>query len=62
MLGGDMARVDRPLKQEGTDPVVRVNHSQGVPKDIHPEAVIEHPPTKPGEKPVTQKVVLEERC
>jgi hypothetical protein len=35
-----------PRKQKGTDPVVRVSHSVGVPEDIHPEAELEYPSKK----------------
>jgi hypothetical protein len=49
-----------PATQRGA--TVYLDHSQGVPSDIHPIATIEFPNQDPKGRPITLTVVLNERC
>jgi hypothetical protein len=49
-----------PAKQRGA--TVFLDHSQGVPSDIHPIASIEFPNQVPKGKPISITVVLNQRC
>jgi hypothetical protein len=49
-----------PATQRGA--TVYLDHSQGVPSDIHPIATIEFPSQDPKGRPITITVVLNERC
>jgi hypothetical protein len=49
-----------PATQRGA--MVYLDHSKGVPSDIHPIATIEFPNQDPKGRPITLTVVLNERC
>jgi hypothetical protein len=49
-----------PATQKGA--TVYLDHSQGVPSDIHPIATIEFPNQDPKGRPITLTVVLNQRC
>ena len=56
------AWIGTPSLAKQRDATVCLEHSQGVPSDIHPIASIEFPNQDPKEKPIRITVVLNERC
>jgi hypothetical protein len=56
------AWIGTPSPATQTGATVYLDHSQGVPSDIHPIATIEFPNQDPKGRPITLTVVLNERC
>jgi len=56
------AWIATPSPATQRDATVYLDHSQGVPSDLHPIATIEFPSQDPKGRPITITVVLNERC
>ena len=56
------AWIGTPSPAKPRDATVFLEHSQGVPSDIHPIASIEFPNQDPKGRPITMTVVLNQRC